>query len=85
MVQISVLFLVHLWVLSFLWQGVHAILAADPSVQESVLDLLLPHLELFVQNQGPPLKLEACASLQVPFLFVSLDRFQMSLEIMEMV
>ncbi|KAA6422807.1 MAG: hypothetical protein FRX49_07342 [Trebouxia sp. A1-2] len=47
-----------------LYQGVHAILAADPSVQESVLELLLPHFELFVQAEGPPLRLDACACLQ---------------------
>ncbi|DBA84856.1 TPA: hypothetical protein ACH3X1_005879 [Trebouxia sp. C0004] len=47
-----------------LYQGVHAILAADPSVQESVLELLLPHFELFVQAEGPPLRLHACACLQ---------------------
>ncbi len=46
-------------------QGVYAILAADPSVQESVLELLLPHFELFVQPEGPPLRLDACACLQV--------------------
>ncbi|KAL3136619.1 hypothetical protein ABBQ38_005859 [Trebouxia sp. C0009 RCD-2024] len=47
-----------------LYQGVHAILGADPSLQDSMLELLLPHFALFLQPQGPPLKLAACASLQ---------------------
>ncbi len=34
-------------------------------MQESVLELLLPHFELFVQAEGPPLRLDACACLQV--------------------
>lgn len=46
-------------------QGVHAILAADPSLQDSMLELLLPHFALFLQPEGPLLKLGACASLQV--------------------
>lgn len=49
-------------------QGVHAILAADPSLQDSMLDLLLPHFALFLQPHGPLLKLDACASLQVSAL-----------------
>ena len=46
-------------------QGVHAILTADPSVQGSVLELLLPHFELFVQAEGSPLRLDLCACIQV--------------------
>ena len=46
-------------------QGVHAILAADPSLQDAMLELLLPHFALFLQPNGPLLKLDACASLQV--------------------
>lgn len=50
---------------SVLWQGVHAILAADPSLQDSMLELLQPHFTLFLQAEGPLLKLDACTSLQV--------------------
>ena len=46
-------------------QGVHAILAADPSLQDSMLELLLPHFALFLQPDGFLLRLDACASLQV--------------------
>lgn len=46
-------------------QGVHAILIADPSVQESVLELLLPHFVQFVQAEAPCLNLDACITAQV--------------------
>lgn len=48
-----------------LWQGVHAILVADPSVQESVLELLLPHFMQFTQAKAPFVKLDACVNAQV--------------------
>ena len=48
-----------------LWQGVHAILVADPSVQESVLELLLPHFMQFTQAKAPCVKLDACVNAQV--------------------
>lgn len=51
--------------LTLLLQGVHAILIADPSVQESVLELLLPHFVQFVQTETPFLKLDACVTTQV--------------------
>lgn len=53
-------------------QGVHAILAADPSLQDSMLELLLPHFTLFLQgtDDAPPLKLDLCTGLQVNRLAV---------------
>ena len=48
-----------------LLQGIHAILVADPSMQEAVLELLLPHFTQFVQTEAPCLKLDACVNAQV--------------------
>ncbi|KAL4443971.1 hypothetical protein ABPG75_011708 [Micractinium tetrahymenae] len=49
------------------YEGMPALLAADPSVQDSVVEPLLPHFLQFYEqdeNLSPPLKLEACARIQ---------------------
>ncbi|GAB4818334.1 hypothetical protein N2152v2_005380 [Parachlorella kessleri] len=50
-----------------LYEGMPAVLAADPSAQECIVEPLLPHFCQFYETNEqltPPLKLEACARLQ---------------------
>jgi hypothetical protein len=49
-------------------QGISKLLAVDPMAKEAMADLLLPHLQQFIDDGIPPLKLESCAYLQVPSL-----------------
>ena len=49
-------------------QGMYAILSVDSTAQQSVLELVLPHVAAFLPAQEgelPPLKLDQCAKLQV--------------------
>ena len=49
-------------------QGMCAILSVDSTVQQSMLELVLPHVAAFLptrEGEVPPLKLDQCAKLQV--------------------
>ena len=49
-------------------QGMCAILSVDSTAQQSMLELLLPHVAAFLpaqEDELPPLKLDQCAKLQV--------------------
>eukprot|EP00884_Botryococcus_braunii_P018982 jgi/Botrbrau1/5768/Bobra.0134s0035.2 len=47
-----------------LYKGISKLLAVDPMAKEAMADLLLPHLQQFIDDGIPPLKLESCAYLQ---------------------
>ena len=56
---------IHVWPAL---QGMCAILSVDATAQQSMLELVLPHVAAFLPAQEgelPPLKLDQCAKLQV--------------------
>lgn len=54
--------------LQALYEGMQAIVLADPTAVGALVEIILPHFIKYFEvneNLSPPLKLEACAALQV--------------------